>query len=67
MFRDVVVANLKVMGHLVVAMVLAPMVLAFAIVFLLSLANVLCYMAYPDAIEGHEVTVYEVMTGPFFD
>jgi hypothetical protein len=65
MFRDVVV--LKVMAYLIVAIVLAPMVLAFAIVFVLSFANVLCYMAFPDAIEGHKVTVYEVMTGPFFD
>ena len=67
MFRDVVVANLKVMGHLVVAIVLAPKVLTLAIVFLLSLANVLCYMAFPDAIEGHEVTVSELLFDPFSD
>jgi hypothetical protein len=65
MFRDVVV--LKIMVYLIVAMVLAPMVLAFAIVFLLSLANVLCYMAYPHAIEGHEVTVSQLIFDPFSD
>jgi hypothetical protein len=55
------------MVYLIVAMVLAPMVLAFAIVFLLSLANVLCYMAYPHAIEGHEVTVSQLIFDPFSD
>jgi hypothetical protein len=67
MFRGLVVADLKVLLYLIVMTVLVPTVLIFEIVFLLSLANVLCYMAFPDAIEGHEVTVSELIFDPFCD
>lgn len=67
MFRGLVVADLKVLLYLIVMTVLVPTVLIFAIVFLLSLANVLCYMAFPNAIEGHEVTVFKLLFDPFSD
>ena len=42
-------------------------VLKVVIVFVLSLLNVVCYITFPDAIEGYEVTVSELIFDPFSD
>jgi hypothetical protein len=45
----------------------AATVLKVVAVFVLSLLNVVCYITFPDAIEGHEVTVSELLFDPFCD
>lgn len=50
-----------------VALWIAQKVVLVLVIVLANALNVMCYMAFPDAIEGHEVTVSELLFAPFSD
>jgi len=50
-----------------VALWIVHKVVLVLVIVLANAINVMSYMTFPDAIEGYEVTFYELLCAPFSD